>query len=88
MAMIGESGFLKNHEGRPSLMRLTSFVAFAAAVAFGFIAVRSPDVGDLYPFVSALIAAFAPKTLWKFMEADEALRRFAVEKVAEEQKPQ
>ena len=88
MIAESESGFLRNHEGRPSLMRLTSFVALIAAVAFGFIAVRSPDVGDLYPFVSALIAAFAPKTLWKFVESDEALQHFTVRKFTGEQKPQ
>ena len=54
-------------------MRLMSFVALIASIAFGFLSVLHPaasaNPNGLYLTVIFLIAAFAPKALQKFAEA-------------------
>ncbi len=65
-------GFLDDHKGQPSSMRLMSFVALAMSFAFGLIVVLAPGAdkdNGLYLAVGFLIAAFAPKALHKFAES-------------------
>ena len=65
-------GFLDDHNGQSSSMRLMSFVALLMAFAFGLIAALHPTANDanaLYLSIGFLIAAFAPKALQKFAEA-------------------
>lgn len=66
------SGFLQDHKGDSSLMRLMSFTALVMAFAFGLIAALHPKANDanaLYLAMGFLIAAFAPKALQKFAES-------------------
>lgn len=65
------SGFLKDHNGQPSSMRLMSFTALLMAFVFGLIASLYPEANDASTLSLAmgfLIAAFAPKALQKFAE--------------------
>lgn len=73
----GESnrrGFLDDHQGNASSMRLMSFTALLAAIAFGVITLykfqSAPSADGLYLTTAFLIAAFAPKALQKFAEAN------------------
>ena len=65
-------GFLDDHQGNASSMRLMSAVALIASIAFGLLAVLRPasdNPNGLYITTAFLIAAFAPKALQKFAEA-------------------
>lgn len=65
-------GFLDDHLGHGSSMRIMSMVALAAAIAFGLIVLLHPNANDLnglYLTIAFLIAAFVPKALQKFAEA-------------------
>ena len=65
-------GFLDDHQGNASSMRLMSVVALMASIAFGLLAVLRPasdNPDGLYITTAFLIAAFAPKALQKFAEA-------------------
>ena len=72
MSNKGETGYLTDHSGQPSSMRLMSIVALLAAIAFGLIVMfyaKADDANGLYLTTSFLIAAFAPKALQKFAES-------------------
>lgn len=64
-----ETGFLNDHHGNPSSMRLMSVVALIASIIFGLITIQHPGASDningLYITVAFLLAAFAPKALQK-----------------------
>ena len=65
-------GFLNDHLGHGSSMRIMSMVALAAAIVFGLIVLLHPDangLNGLYLTIAFLIAAFVPKALQKFAEA-------------------
>ena len=65
-------GFLDDHQGNASSMRLMSAVALIASIAFGALSLLGPakdDPNALYITTAFLIAAFAPKALQKFAEA-------------------
>ena len=67
-----EHGYLTDDHGHPSSMRLMSMVALIAAIAFGAITLLNANVNDtngLYLTALFLVAAFAPKALQKFAEA-------------------
>ena len=69
---IHKTGYLEDHQGNPSSMRLMSVVALLASIAFGLIAVLHDGGNDpnaLYITTMFLIAAFAPKALQKFAES-------------------
>ena len=67
------AGYLTDHTGQPSSMRLMSIVALLAAITFGLIVLLHPaaanNANGLYLTTSFLLAAFAPKALQKFAEA-------------------
>ena len=67
------SRFFQEENGKPSSMRLMSFVALLAAIAFGALTllVVDGDTAGEGVFISFgfLIAAFAPKALQKFAES-------------------
>lgn len=68
-----EHGYLTDHLGQPSSMRLMSMVALMAAIGFGLIALlhqAANGENGLYFTVSFLLAAFAPKALQKFAESN------------------
>lgn len=72
------SGFLNDHTGQPSSMRLLSFVSLLMSFAFGLIAALHPranDVDALYLSVAFLVGAFAPKALQKFAESKFPIER-------------
>ena len=66
-------GLLDDHQGTPSSMRVMSFIALFASIAFGLITIlhsaASQNENGIYITISFLIAAFAPKALQKFAEA-------------------
>ena len=65
-------GYLDDHHGNASSMRLMSMVALLASIAFGVLAVLFPaaeNPNGLYITTAFLVAAFAPKALQKFAEA-------------------
>ncbi len=66
-------GYLEDHQGNPSSMRLMSVIALFASIVFGLIATlhseASKSENGLYITIVFLIAAFAPKALQKFAEA-------------------
>ena len=64
--------YLTDDQGHPSSMRLMSMIALVAAIVFGLLTLlheKANDVNGLYLTASFLIAAFAPKALQKFAEA-------------------
>ena len=73
MAESQKPGYLEDHNGQPSSMRLMSMIALIASIVFGFIALLHPGVSNeanaLYIPTLFLIAAFAPKALQKFAES-------------------
>ena len=72
-AVNGKSGFPGDRHGKRSSMRLTSLPALAAAFVFGLITLLCPRTDDekgLYLSAFFLIAAFAPKAIQKFAEAE------------------
>ena len=65
-------GYLDDHQGNASSMRLMSVIALFASIVFGFLSLLGPAKNDpnaLYITTAFLIAAFAPKALQKFAEA-------------------
>ena len=68
-----KTGFLEDHHGNPSSMRLMSITSLAASIIFGVLSVLHPgaqeDTNGLYITMAFLLAAFAPKALQKFAEA-------------------
>jgi hypothetical protein len=71
-----KSGFLNDHQGNPSSMRLMSVVALIASIIFGLITIQdavsaepSKNLNGLYITVAFLLGAFAPKALQKFAES-------------------
>ena len=68
-----KTGFLEDHQGNASSMRLMSITALVASIGFGLISVLHPaardDANGLYITMAFLLAAFAPKALQKFAEA-------------------
>ena len=65
-------GFLEDHQGNASSMRLMSVVALLASIAFGGLSLLGPakdNPNGLYVTTAFLIAAFAPKALQKFAES-------------------
>lgn len=78
MSNATQHGYLTDHKGSPSSMRLMSAIALGAAIVFGLIVLLHPeadDVNGLYLTVSFLLAAFAPKALQKFAEAKFPAKR-------------
>ena len=70
-AATGTHGYLTDHTGQPSSMRVMSSVALLFAIVFGLITLLHPEADGtdgLYLTASFLIAAFAPKALQKFAE--------------------
>ena len=65
-------GFLEDHLGHPSSIRLMSVVVLVASIIFGLITIlhstASQGENGLYITIAFLIAAFAPKALQKFAE--------------------
>lgn len=66
-------GYLEDHRGNPSSIRLMSAIALLASIVFGLIATlhseASKSENGLYITIAFLVAAFAPKALQKFAEA-------------------
>ncbi len=66
-------GFFEDHLGKPSSMRLMSFIALWASIGFGLLTVLyrpvNNDLNGLFITTAFLLAAFAPKALQKFAEA-------------------
>ena len=66
-------GYLEDHTGNPSSIRLMSMIALFASIAFGLLTLLRPGADDgltgLYLTVAFLLAAFAPKALQKFAES-------------------
>ena len=71
MAELQKTGFLDDHQGNPSSMRMMSLVALLASIGFGVITVLYSEENSqgLYITTAFLIAAFAPKALQKFAES-------------------
>lgn len=69
----GKAGFLDDHQGNSSSMRLMSLIALIASIAFSLLslvhATASQSPNGLYLTIAFLLAAFAPKALQKFAEA-------------------
>ena len=67
------TGFLEDHRGQPSSMRLMSMVALTASIMFALITLlhKQAAMSENGVFITSafLIAAFAPKALQKFAEA-------------------
>lgn len=64
--------FLEEAPGQQSSMRVMSFIALLASIAFGLISLlhsKASDADGLYLTSFFLLAAFAPKALQKFAEA-------------------
>ncbi len=68
-----KAGFLEDHQGNASSMRLMSVTSLVASIVFGLVSVLHPAARDgangLYITMAFLLAAFAPKALQKFAEA-------------------
>ena len=66
-----KAGLLTDELGKRSMMRLMSFIALIASVWFGWLTLmvtnENSDMG-VYITTAFLLAAFAPKTLQKFIE--------------------
>ena len=69
-----KTGFFQESPGVYSSMRLMSFIALLAALWFGHLTIRcqNPETG-IYITSMFLIAAFAPKTISKFVESRNGL---------------
>ena len=63
-------GFLRDNEGKPSSMRLMSFIALFSSIWFGWITINGNETNQngIYITTAFLLAAFAPKALQKFIE--------------------
>ena len=68
--MIGK--YLKDHEAKPSTMRLMSFLAMLSAVGLSFVQYLGDSTGDPQIILYFLIAAFAPKAVQRFAEKKDA----------------
>ena len=68
-----KTGFLEDHHGNPSSMRLMSITSLVASIVFGLLSVlhagARTETNGLYITMAFLVAAFAPKALQKFAEA-------------------
>ena len=66
-------GFFSEDNGSKSSMRLMSFIALMAAIAFGFLTILNPakavnGTDGIYITFGFLLSAFAPKAIQKFAE--------------------
>ncbi len=71
---LKKPGFLTDYNGKPSSMRLMSWVALFTAIIFGWITLTQKDnqtTGVQITF-GFLIAAFAPKAVQKFAEVNSS----------------
>lgn len=69
---VEKAGFLDDHQGNSSSMRLMSIIALVASIAFSTIVLfgAQPISNEaLYLISIFLLGAFAPKALQKFAEA-------------------
>ena len=70
--------YLTDPEGKPSTMRMMSFIALFAAIAFGSLTLLYPtassDMNGIYLTTAFLISAFAPKSLQRFVETSRLQR--------------
>lgn len=72
LAPTTPKGFLDEAPGQQSSIRVMSFIALLASIAFGFITILKSEVNSengLFLTSFFLIGAFAPKALQKFAEA-------------------
>ena len=71
--VVPKQGFLEDHQGNPSSMRLMSMLALIASIAFGLLTILGCSdeacLSGVYLTVAFLLAAFAPKALQKFAES-------------------
>jgi len=66
-----DAGYLRDHEGNKSEIRVMSVLAFFAAIGTQVLAYIKPPTDyyfTVYVFTAWLIAAFAPKVVQKFAE--------------------
>ncbi|MEM9271376.1 MAG: hypothetical protein AAGA80_00245 [Cyanobacteria bacterium P01_F01_bin.143] len=66
-------GFFSEDNGSKSSMRLMSFIALMAAIAFGILTILNPTkavngTDGIYITFGFLLSAFAPKAIQKFAE--------------------
>lgn len=74
-----KAGYTTDHMGKPSMMRAMCAVALATSIVFGLIILIRPILEDgvtsdfgfngIYLTTAFLVAAFAPKAVQKFAEA-------------------
>ena len=65
------TGVLTDHHGKPSAMRLMSFIALLASIWFAWITLTDTNTTNnegVYITTAFLMAAFAPKAFQKFVE--------------------
>ena len=71
-------GYLTDPAGKPSTMRMMSFIALFAAICIGILTLMHPtassDVNGIYLTTVFLISAFAPKSLQRFVETTRSQR--------------
>ena len=72
-SQLGKFGFLTDNKGKPSSMRLMSWVALFAAITFGWITLtqKGNEPTGINITFGFLIAAFAPKAVQKFAEVND-----------------
>ena len=68
-----KGGFFSENNGSKSSMRLMSFIALMAAIAFGALTIINPQntvnsTDGIYITFGFLLSAFAPKAVQKFAE--------------------
>ena len=71
---LKKTGFLTDKNGKPSSIRLMSWVALLTAIVFGWLTLTQEDnqtTGVQITF-GFLIAAFAPKAVQKFAEVNSS----------------
>lgn len=63
-----QHGFLSDHTGKNSMMRLMSFLSMLTSIGFGYMTLKLSSDQGIYITTTFLLAAFAPKALQKFVE--------------------